>query len=254
MPAQLGMATESPFPYTSAAFPSIGLCMRSRSAENSRPDKFPMTSSPTSSTVSWRSLVFLAVGIGLLLPGCVRRRLMVRSNPPGAMVYVDNQPIGTTPCATDFVYYGTREIRLVKPGYETLTVTQPIPAPWYEIPPLDFISENLVPRKIQDYRTVSFNMAPQVIVPTEQLLGRAEQLRQNTLQGAVLPTGATTPIVPANPGGFPAGAPTLATPNSLPNFRSPENISPGQIVPQTPGTGTLPWGGQILEPLPAPTR
>ena len=58
---------------------------------------------------------------------------MVRSNPPGAMVYVDNQPIGTTPCATDFIYYGTREIRLVKAGYETLTVNQPLPAPWYEI-------------------------------------------------------------------------------------------------------------------------
>ena len=58
---------------------------------------------------------------------------MVRSNPPGAMVYVDNQPIGTTPCATSFIYYGTREIRLVKPGYETLTVNQPIPAPWYQI-------------------------------------------------------------------------------------------------------------------------
>ena len=26
--------------------------------------------------------------------GCVRRRLTVRSNPPGALVYVDNQQIG----------------------------------------------------------------------------------------------------------------------------------------------------------------
>ena len=179
---------------------------------------------------------------------------MVRSNPPGAMVYVDNQAIGTTPCATDFVYYGTREIRLVKPGYETLTVSQPIPAPWYEIPPLDFISENLVPRKIQDYRTVSFNMASQVIVPTEQLISRAEQLRQNTLQGAVLPTTATTPILPTNPGGFPAVAPTLAPPNGLPTFQSPESVPPGQVMPPTPGAGTLPPGGQILAPLPLPTQ
>jgi len=173
----------------------------------------------------------------MLLPGCVRRRLMVRSNPPGAMVYVDNQPIGSTPCATDFVYYGTREIRLVKPGYETLTVSQPIPTPWYEIPPLDFVSENVIPRKIQDYRTISFNMIPQVIVPTEQLLSRAEQLRQSTLQGAVLPAsatsvpGVTTPVLPAPPG---------------PLFSPPENIAPG--------AGTLPRGGQPLELLPAPTR
>jgi len=202
-------------------------------------------------SVSWTALICLAVGINVLLTGCVRRRLMVRSNPPGAMVYVDNQPIGTTPCATDFVYYGTREIRLVKPGYETLTVSQPIPAPWYELPPLDFVSENVLPRKIQDYRTVSFNMVPQVIVPTEQLLSRAEQLRQSTLQGSVLPAtatslpGTTTPILPATPGSPSAGFPTLAPPNTSPLFLAPENVAPGQVLPR---------GGQPLEPLPAPTQ
>ena len=54
----------------------------------------------------------------MLLPasGCVRRRLNVRTNPPGALVYVDNQQIGTTPCSVDFTYYGTREIRLDQAG------------------------------------------------------------------------------------------------------------------------------------------
>ncbi len=164
---------------------------------------------------------------------------MVRSNPPGAMVYVDNQPIGTTPCATDFVYYGTREIRLVKPGYETLTVNQPIPVPWYEVPPLDFFTENVVPQKIQDYRTVSYNMVPQVIVPTEQLLSRAEELRQSTLQGAILPAAATsvpgisTPVLPA----VPTPAPVIAGPEFVPS-----------------GMGTLPPGGQPLQALPEPAR
>jgi hypothetical protein len=141
--------------------------------------------------------------IAVLLPaGCVRRRLAVRTNPPGAMVFVDNQQIGTTPCSVDFTYYGTREIRLVKPGFETLTVNQPIPAPWYQIPPLDFFSENLVPTKIQDHRTVSFNLQPQLIVPTEQLLDRANQLRQETLQEAVVPAsavGVPGGVVPAVP-------------------------------------------------------
>jgi hypothetical protein len=134
--------------------------------------------------------------VSLLLPatGCVRRRLNVRTNPPGALVYVDNQQIGTTPCSVDFTYYGTREIRLVKPGYETLTVNQPIPAPWYQIPPLDFISENLVPTKIRDNRTVSYNLSPQLIVPTQQLLDRANQLRQDTLQSPVVPAAASVPV------------------------------------------------------------
>jgi hypothetical protein len=123
----------------------------------------------------------------------------VRSNPPCALVYVDNQQIGTTPCSVDFTYYGTREIRLVKPGYETLTVNQPIPMPWYQIPPLDFASENLVPTKIRDNRTVTYNLAPQLIVPTAQLLDRANQLRQDTNQFPVTPAAATIPPPFATP-------------------------------------------------------
>ena len=48
-----------------------------------------------------------------------------------------------SPCSTEFTYYATRQIRLVKDGYETLTVSQPIPPPWYQIPPFDFVAENL---------------------------------------------------------------------------------------------------------------
>ena len=214
---------------------------------------------PRRQSISIQSLAcILAVG-SLLLTGCVRRRLMVRSNPPGAMVYVDNQPIGTTPCATDFTYYGTREIRLVKAGYETLTVNQPLPAPWYQIPPLDFVSENIVPHKIQDYRTASFSMVPQVIIPTEQLIARGEQLRQSTQQGAVMPASTGVgpiPVLPPGavlPPGFAPnqpifipptlGQPTLAPPNAA--------VQPGLIAPPVPGAGTLPVGGQPLEALPA---
>ncbi|MCG8450165.1 MAG: PEGA domain-containing protein [Pirellulales bacterium] len=203
-----------------------------------------------------RQLFLCCVAATLVLQtGCVRRRLMIRSNPPGATVYVDNQPIGATPCATDFVYYGTREIRLVKAGYETLTVNQPIPAPWYEIPPFDFVSENLLPRKIQDYRTVSFNMVPQVIVPTEQLLGRAEQLRQSTLQGAVLP--ASTASIPGvvTPGMPAASAPGIPGPVlGQPTLAPPPNVVPEGLAPRlpSPGTGFIPPGGQPLEALPSP--
>jgi hypothetical protein len=73
--------------------------------------------------------------------------------------------------------------------------------PWYQVPPLDFVSENLVPTKIRDNRTVSYNLAPQLIVPTQQLLDRANQLRQNTNQFPVTPAGASVPtgIMPPPP-------------------------------------------------------
>ena len=188
------------------------------------------------------ALLILLAATMLLPAGCVRRRLNVRSNPPGAMVFVDNQQIGTTPCSTDFIYYGTREIRLVKPGYETLTVNQPIPTPWYQIPPLDFVSENLIPNDILDHRTVAFDLQPQVIVPTEQLLGRAEQLRQETVQGAVLPVSGTMvpgAVMPAVPPPVPlpptdAAPPPAFTPQTTvpPPFTGPTLPPPAPFVPQ----------------------
>ena len=120
-------------------------------------------------------------------PGCVKRRMTIRSNPAGARVFVDDQEVGVTPVSTSFVYYATRKIQLVKDGYETLTVLHSFDAPWYEIPPLDFFSENLSLREIRDERLVEFQLIPQQLVPNEVLLGRAEQLRGQALQGHAVP-------------------------------------------------------------------
>jgi hypothetical protein len=151
------------------------------------------------------------VALVLSAAGCVQRRLTIRTNPPGALVYVDNYEIGTTPISTDFIYYGTREVRLIKDGYETLTVMQPIPPPWYEYYGVDFVSENLVPWEIRDQRVLDFQLVPQTIVPTDELRNRAEELRRGT-QGAVLPT---SPLGPAAP--LPGAPPT----QPLPEFRIP---------------------------------
>ena len=141
-----------------------------------------------------RRLLLAAIVVSTCLPGCVRRRLTVRSNPPGALVYVDDQEIGTTPVSTEFIYYGSRKIQLVKDGYETVTVLQKFSAPWYQYPPLDFVSENLVPRELRDERYVDFQLEPQKVVPTRQLLERADNLRRNMQQGYVTPLPA--PIAP----------------------------------------------------------
>ncbi|MHB1037020.1 MAG: PEGA domain-containing protein [Pirellulales bacterium] len=141
--------------------------------------------------------------------GCVQRRLTIRSSPPGALVYVDDHEIGTTPVSTSFLYYGTRKIRLVKDGYETLTVMQQIAMPWYQVPPVDFVSENLVPGEIRDQRTLDFALTPQRIVPAEELRQRAEILRR----------GSTVVSGPVPPGSLPGPMPAALAPGtSLPPF------------------------------------
>ncbi|MBC7820626.1 MAG: PEGA domain-containing protein, partial [Planctomycetaceae bacterium] len=79
------------------------------------------------------------------LPGCVHRRLTVNSNPPGARVLLDGEEVGETPTSVDFTHYGTHEVVLQKDGYDTLKTMQTVPAPWYQVPPIDFFSDNLLP-------------------------------------------------------------------------------------------------------------
>jgi hypothetical protein len=111
--------------------------------------------------------------------------MTVRTNPPGAVVSVDNQLIGTAPAASSFVYYGTREIRVEKDGYRTETLKTRINPPWYQYPGLDFVTETLWPWEIRDERIIDVELVPQVLEPSDQVLGRADQLRSQSRAGVV---------------------------------------------------------------------
>ncbi|QDV31291.1 PEGA domain protein [Planctopirus ephydatiae] len=130
-----------------------------------------------------RYLWILLAGLCLLQTGCVSRRLLVQSNPPGALVLLEGEEVGYTPVAVDFTYYGTREVTLIKDGYETLKVMQPVPAPWYQWPGIDFFSDNLLPHRVTDRRRLSYSMQPKQIPPSEDLLQRADQLRNESRLG-----------------------------------------------------------------------
>jgi hypothetical protein len=92
--------------------------------------------------------------------GCVSRRLTVVSQPPGALVEVDGQRLGMTPVSADFTYYGTREITLSMPGYQTMTVQQKTRTPWYQVPPFDFFSDNFAGRHITDSHVFQYQLQP----------------------------------------------------------------------------------------------
>ncbi len=216
-----------------AALPTTGYTSPQLLPETRLGRCFPVMAEPRRRTraVGRRLLGWALLGLVLCAcqSGCVERRLMVRTNPPGALLYVDDYPIGTTPCSTSFTYYGTRKIQLVKDGYETLTLMQSIPAPWYEYTPFDFVAENFVPGHIRDQRTLDFQLRPQVVVPTEQLLSRAEGLRRGIHT-------ATRTAPQLSPGGV--RGPTVLGPTAAP----PTGPEP---IPAPPGVG-----GQLVHPLP----
>jgi hypothetical protein len=120
----------------------------------------------------WRTSLPLAAILALSAPlssGCVERALVVRSDPPGATVFVDGREIGTTPARLPFEHYGTREVmvRMERrdPGADHIPlapVTQMVElgAPWYQWFPVDFVSEFLWPGTIVDERVVEVALVP----------------------------------------------------------------------------------------------
>jgi hypothetical protein len=166
-----------------------------------------------------------AAAVALVQTGCVQRRFLIRSDPPGAVVYMDNERIGTTPCAVNYVYFGTRKLRLVKDGFETLEVRQPLPTPWYQVPPLDFVSDVVVPYEIRDVRSQTYRLQPQVMVAPEHLLARAEALRSGSQSGTSLPAEPITPHQPA------PGAETLPPGGQAIDLDAQFPVAPGETLP-----------------------
>ncbi len=129
------------------------------------------------------ALIAAIIGLSLQQVGCVSRRLMVQSNPPGAMVLLEGKEVGYTPTGVDFTYYGTRELTLIKDGYETKTQLVPVRAPWYQWPVVEFFSDNLLFGRVTDRRSVQIDLEPKRMVPNQELLNRGQTLRNEAQVG-----------------------------------------------------------------------
>jgi hypothetical protein len=177
--------------------------------------------------IAWLGAALL---IATAATGCVERRYVVTSDPPGALVFRNGVPLGPTPVDDFYVYYGSYDLTLVKDGYETLHARVKIDAPWYEYPGIDFFSENLFPYTIRDIREgdqFHFQMQPLQAVRPDDVLRRATDLRARgrvlgPTDGAPLAPTGTAPLVP--PGAPVAQIPgTVAPPPSAP---PPPTVSP----------------------------
>jgi len=129
----------------------------------------------------------LALLMGLILliaplAGCVERTIKIQSEPPGALVTVNDEEVGATPVKFAFLWYGDYEIILRKPGYETLKTHCTIKPPWYQYPPIDFVSEALVPAMLQDNHVLpTFELEPAETPTVSEVVERATELRAETV-------------------------------------------------------------------------
>jgi hypothetical protein len=167
------------------------------------------------------------------------------------MVYVDKQPIGLTPVSTNYTYYGTRNIEIVRDGYRTEKFLRKIRPPWYEIPPLDFVSETLWPFEMRDERIIDVQMTPDPVIANEALISTGEQLRLQASQGVAVsppptavPMAGPIPVVPSTFGQIPASTHGHHGHNWNPGHWLRGIIAPGGSTPvSTPVMDVTPGGG-----------
>lgn len=153
-------------------------------------------------------LTSLATGVltSCMLTGCVERRFVITSDPPGAVVFDEKgEPLGATPTDRQFTYYGKYRFMLVRDGFQTQVVEEHFRTPWYEIFPVDFISEVLVPIRFRDVRRLHYTMQPAQVVPPEAVLQSGTQLQA---QGRLLGIPLTHEVkIPTPPSGLPTMPP-----------------------------------------------
>ena len=122
----------------------------------------------------------LAIGLSICAfgVGCVDRTVKINSEPPGALVFLNDQEVGRAPVKVNFTWYGDYDIILRHPGYKTIQTNRRIEAPWYQWPGIDLVTECLIPMTIHDDRDLGTFTLEKSEKPTKpELIQRAEEMR-----------------------------------------------------------------------------
>lgn len=104
--------------------------------------------------------------------------MTIKSDPPGALVYLNDQEVGRTPVTRDFTWYGDYEVEVRKEGYQTLKTHQWVKAPGYLWVPFDLVME-LQPTTVKDHHDLFFKLDPAraAVAEPAPLMARAEELK-----------------------------------------------------------------------------
>jgi hypothetical protein len=129
-----------------------------------------------------------------LIAGCVEQTMTIKSDPPGALVYLNDQEVGRTPLTRDFTWYGNYDVEVRKEGYQTLKTHQWVVAPKYLWVPLDLVME-LQPATVKDHHDLFFKLDPESSTAAESgpLMSRAEELKGELESSRVTKKATTLP-------------------------------------------------------------
>lgn len=127
-------------------------------------------------------LPIAAILLALPLGGCLKRTIQVTSEPPGALVWINDVEVGRTPLQTDFTHYGTYDLRVRREGYEPIITKEKAGTPVHELPPIDLLAD-AAPINFKNTIRWHYVLSPvaETSMPKEQaeqeLIARAKELR-----------------------------------------------------------------------------
>ena len=111
------------------------------------------------------------------LAGCVERRIWIDSDPPGALVWLNDRELGRTPVSVAVVHDGVYDLRLEKDGFQPLVTPATAEGPVWDGFPIDFIVEVMPVDAKVDTRW-RFTLHPRE-EGDAALIERAERMRQS---------------------------------------------------------------------------
>ena len=100
------------------------------------------------------------VAVGLLASaGCIRSRVIISSDPPGADVTFHHKGYGRTPVTIPFIWYWWYDVEIRKEGFEPVVTEERFRCPPWFIFPLDGFFE-ILPIPITDTRRRHYSLTP----------------------------------------------------------------------------------------------
>lgn len=148
--------------------------------------------------------------------GCLKRTISVTTEPPGALVWINDVEVGRTPLETDFTFYGKYDVRIRREGYEPIITSAKADTPIQEQPGIDILAE-AAPVRMHNIVQWHWNLVP--VAEQSQNKEQAEKdllIRANNLR-------AQFPAKPAADASKPDAPKSDAAPASEPAPSTPKN-------------------------------
>lgn len=103
-------------------------------------------------------MALLAAVAVLATSGCVRSKVLVTSDPPGADITMNDVHLGRTPVEMPFTWYWYYDFQAEMDGYETTVTRERFRPPFYLEMPFDLVMEAM-PFMVVDRKKVHLELA-----------------------------------------------------------------------------------------------